>query len=176
VSKSFGQAAGLIRAAEVDRKMPARISSDVRTNLGPSHLNELARLAPNVGHSDSPGVEKDYSRIRATDIERVLKAAAGLTDDGSVSVRVLRKAVDADLGIDRTEKAKETRERREAEAHPDLLPYLRDMAGRLEADLKHLQGVPESGWKRLAESNPETIRCLVEACSALADLLRRTEG
>src|SRR5215831_3100149 len=81
VGKSFSQAARLIRAAEVAERLPPPGSSVNGTTLGPQHLDELGRLAPNVGKRDGVGgVEKDYSRLRTQDVARVLKSAAKLAE------------------------------------------------------------------------------------------------
>src|SRR5262245_56954937 len=73
--KSFAQASALIRAAEIEKRLPGDISLDVKTNLGPSHLSEIGRLAPTVGKDGERGAEKDYSRLRKQDVARVLRAA-----------------------------------------------------------------------------------------------------
>lgn len=117
VGKSFAQAANLIRAAEVSKRLP-ELSIIDNTELGPTHLAELGRLAPNVSNGDSKGVEKDYSRLRTQDVARVLKVATEKAGGESPSVRDIRAAVDEDLGIDRTAKAKEAKQEREAASRP----------------------------------------------------------
>jgi hypothetical protein len=174
VGKSFAQAASLIRAAEVSKRIPEKISPDVKTNLGPSHLTELGRLAPTAGRTEGPGAEKDYSKLRTQDVTRVLKAATQLAGGEAPSVRDIRKAVDADLGIDRAAKAKETKEKREEET-PSLRDYLVGMTGRLEAERKQVGSVPEEVWKLLVEEHPGTIKRLIAACESMAGLLRSVE-
>ena len=49
VGRSFAQAALLMRAAEVDKRIPANLSIVDKTELTPAYLAELGRLAPNVG-------------------------------------------------------------------------------------------------------------------------------
>jgi hypothetical protein len=92
VGKSFAQATSLIRAAEVERRIPANISLDVKTSLEPSHLTELGRLAPNVGRTDGPGAEKDYSRLRSQDIARVLKSATA-NASGAAALNAFRASL-----------------------------------------------------------------------------------
>ena len=117
VGRSFVQAVKFVRAAEVAKRLPQnRIVDD--SVLTPSHLGEIGRLAPdkpsgNVGNRGG-GREKDYSRLRKQDVGRVLKKATELAGGKEPSVRDVRKAVDHDLGIDRSEKAKETKEAKAA--------------------------------------------------------------
>ncbi len=175
VGKSFSQAARLIQAAEISKRIPENLSRIDATELGPTHLQELGRLAPNVGRGDGEGVEKDYSAMRKQDVARVLKAAAELAGGDSPSVRDIRKAVDAELGIDRTSQAKETKRQREEEATPELHRFLIDMTGRIEAEVEMLEPVVGNAeaWTLLREKHPGVMKRFVAACDSLADLLRR---
>jgi hypothetical protein len=175
VGKSFSQAARLIQAAEISKRIPEDLSRINATELGPTHLQELGRLAPSVGQGDGKGVEKDYSKLRTQDVKRVLKAATEMAGGEAPSVRDIRKAVDADLGVDRTAKAKETKRQREEESTPELHHFLIDMTGRLEAEVEMLGEVADSAdaWKLLRKEHPGVMKRFIAACDSLADLIRR---
>ena len=83
----------------------------------------------------------------------------------------VRKAVDADLGINRAEKARETKRQRE-DAGKKLEDYLRSRIGLIEGISENLTEVPEDSWKLLEESEPGLAECLATACDDLAELLR----
>ena len=104
VGKSFAQAAYLIRAAEVAKRLPSNINDNIA--LTASHLKEIARLAPKDEESNS-GTALDYSKLRKSDVARVLKTAAEIAKErqesgrktkssGEVSVRDNQNAVDQD--------------------------------------------------------------------------------
>jgi hypothetical protein len=185
VGKTFSQSALFIRAAEISERIPAGISSDVRTNLTASHLNELGRLVPTVGKDDERGAEKDYSRLRKQDVARVLKAAAEFAEGETVSVRDIRRAVDEELGVDRSKQAKDTKQQREKEdeerqqeqeeaATPerrleDLLWELKQYTEGLRAMVAEI-GTAE--WKRWKANNQILIKRLIAGWGAFADMLR----
>lgn len=135
-------------------------------------MAELGRLAPTVGKDGEPGAEKDYSRLKKTDIARVLKAATKSAGDKLPSVRDIRKAVDDDLGIDRATQAAETKKRREHDRQIDLPDFLRQETGKLEATINILAKVPAEGWEQLAESHPGLAERLAAVCDELAEFLR----
>lgn len=173
VGKTFGWSQALIQAAEIQKRIPQSISHDVMTNLNASHLHELGRLAPVVGKSGERGAEKDYSRIRTPDIARVLKRATEIAKEESPSketpsVRDVRKAVDIELGIDRTKKSEPVEE----DNGIDLPVYLRQKIGQIEGIIELLSDVPADGWKQLDKSDPQLAKRLATACDQLAELLR----
>ncbi len=174
VGKSFSQSANLIKAAEISKKLPGQISPDVKTNLNASHLSELGRLAPTSGKQGERGAEKDYSRLRKQDVARVLKKAVEIADSETPSVRDIRKAVDHDLGIDRSEKAKEAKRQREDNG-VDLRAYIDGKIGTIEGILEVLQPIPEDAWLLLIEDNPQLVKRLTTACTSLAAFLRKVE-
>ena len=110
VGKSFSQAKTLIDAAVVSEKVPERfLTSKTGTTISASGIAELRRLAPRTDSAKNN--EADYSKIRNKDVARVLKKAVEIAGNESPSVRDIRKAVDHDLGVDRSAKTKETKER-----------------------------------------------------------------
>ena len=136
-------------------------------------MSEIGRLAPTVGKDDIRGAEKDYSRLKKTDVARVLKTATETAVERggkSPSVRDVRKAVDKELGIDRTAKAAETKERQQQGI--ELADYLRSSKGRIEGITLNLAKVPSESWKLLEESDPGLVTRVAEACDELAELLR----
>lgn len=166
VGKSFANCKLLIQSAEIGKRLPSGNTCDLKYR----HLTELNRLVPDKQKDDGPGREKDYSRLRKQDVARVLKTATELAGGESPSVRDVRKAVDAELGIDRTSKAAETKER--SEAGIDLEEYLRQCEGRILGITKNLAKVPGESWKLLEESDPGLATRVAEACDELAELLR----
>lgn len=173
VGKTFTAAAKLIQSAEIEKRLP--ISINVYTNnLTASHLREFSRLAPEHGKGGgSRGKEKDYSKIRKADITRVWQAAnviaeARHPDNGQVSVRDIRQAVDNDLGVDRSRS-----DQADEPEGIDLPVYMESRIGVIEGILENLEPVPLDGWKRLAESHPDLCERLAEACENLAAFLRQ---
>jgi hypothetical protein len=170
VGKSFAQSQCLIRAAEISRKLPQG-SIDVNTTLTGSHMTELGRLAPTVGKANgSGGSTKDYTKLRKEDIKRVLKKAVEISDSETPSVRDIRKAVDADLGIDRAAKAKATQKKNNDGV--DVAGYLLGKAGQIEVITERLAEIPADAWKLLEGSHPGLAERLATACDELAELLR----
>lgn len=171
VGRSFSRSAELVRAAEIHRRLPETIKTDVRFNLTPDHLVELGRLAPNKspqGPRGAPG--KEFAALRKQDVTRVLCKAGKLAGDGSVSVRVLRRAVDEDLGIDRVAKAKATKAK---DNRPELRRWIDQQTGTIEGILEALQQVPDDGWSLLSESDPQLVERFTTACDSLAAFLRK---
>jgi len=181
VGKSFAQATNLIRAAEIETRIPEKISLDVKTNLGASHLSELGRLVPAVGKEGTKGAEKDYSKLRKQDVARVIKAATEIAKESAPpekkaeatpSVRDIRKAVDAELGLDRSKQAKESKQERERASQIDLFQYISRMTGTIEGWLSVLHKVPSEGWEFLSEETPEVLDEVRDALAELAGFLQ----
>jgi hypothetical protein len=180
IQKSFSQAARLIRAAEVSRKLPENLSSSDGTELRTGHLDELARLAPNVGQGNGLGVQKDYSRIDRKAVERVLKEAKSAAGDKPPSVADVHDAVDKELGIDRaaaSRAGKEAAEKTRYESdHPVLHEWLRSMTGRLEAQVERLEDendLNDDAWKQLCISYPATVEGFIEVADRVAELRKK---
>ena len=187
VGKSFGQSEHLIRAAEVEKRLPAPTRSIDRSSLEPTHLAEISRLAPSKPKDDGRGMEKDYSKLRKQDVTRVLKAAGP-----GPSVRDIREAVDNELGIDRAkERAKKqkqaelerqriaakARERAEAERERELAKrelgnYLTDLSVRLREAIKNLSKVPAEGWEELETTKPGLCELVAQAADELSTFMR----
>jgi hypothetical protein len=177
VGKSWARSLDLIEAAEVRKRIPETFSSDVTTELQASHLNELSRLAPTKQKDSGAGREKDWSKLRKQDVERVLKRATeiakqsapeGKQKEITPSVRDVRKAVDVELGIDRTTKRDEPKQ----DPGIDLHVYLNQKIGQIEGIIELLADVPADGWKQLEKSNPQLAERLATVCDQLAELLR----
>jgi len=173
VGKSFAQSANLIRAAEIHRKLPnnGTIDCTIISELSATHMTELGRLAPTEKKSDgSAGTAKDYTKLRKDDIKRVLKKAVEISDSETPSVRDIRKAVDADLGIDRAAKAKATQKKNNEGV--DVAGYLIGKAGQIEVITERLAEIPADAWELLEGSHPGLAERLATACDELAELLR----
>jgi hypothetical protein len=189
IGRSFAQAARLIRAAEVSKRLPADLSSVSGTELRAGHLDELARLAPNVGQGNGQGVEKDYARLRTADVGRVLEAAGKAAGDRPVSVRDLRNAVDKDLGIDRAAERKAADERlkklqeateamrreagqRERERNePELGTHLFTLGLQLEKEAAVLAQVPEKDMKLNREKYAFSFESFATAVNSFCNAL-----
>jgi len=172
VGKSWSSGIKLIQAAEVANRVPTRFN--VESSLAPNAFAEMARLAPQKPKSDGRGMEKDYSKLLKKDVERVLKNAVVISGSEAPSVRDIRKAVDADLGIDRTAKAKETKQvaTDERDKRNELPNYLREKKGTIEGITANLAKVPADGWTQLEKSHPKLAEQFAAACDTLAELLR----
>jgi len=166
VGKSFVQSVKLIRAAEIQKRLPTRMLDD--SSLTPSHLVEIGRLAPNAAKDSGRGVEKDYSRLRKNDVARVLKSATKIAGDKTPSVQDLRKAVDHDLGIDRAAKAKGTKQKREEDAErPNLRDYITQETGSIQGVLENLRKVPQDAWHVFNDENLYFTNQFQTACAEL---------
>jgi hypothetical protein len=172
VGKSFAQSTKLIQAAEIHRKLPDNsfIDETIIDGLSATHMNELGRLAPTSKKAAGAGVAKDYTKLRKGDIKRVLKKAVEISDSQTPSVRDIRKAVDADLGIDRAAKAKATQKKNNEGV--DVAGYLLGKAGQIEVITERLAEIPADAWKLLEGSHPGLAERLATACDELAELLR----
>lgn len=166
VGKSWASSIKLIQAAEVEKRLPTRLNVE-SSGLEANHLSELSRLAPQKPKDDGRGMEKDYSNLKKQDIARVLKRAAEIADSETPSVRDVRKAVDIELGIDRTIKNEDP-----MPTGIDLPVYLRQKIGQIEGIIELLADVPADGWKLLEKSEPRLAERLATVCDELAGLLR----
>lgn len=167
VGKSFAQASKLIQAAEVSKRLP----SDLTDEIGTSHLTELARLAP-VKSAENPKI-RDYSSLRKQDVARVLTHATKIAGGEQPTVQDLRKAVDHDLGIDRSAKAAETKERKNQGV--DLRSYIDGKIGVMEAIRETLDKVPDDAWEQFNDENPRMVKRLATVCESLAAFLRKVQ-
>ena len=163
VGRSFTAAAKLIQAAEVEKRLPGNITDYITPT--PTHIREIGRLAPFSG-KDTGGREKDYSKLRKKDVEKVLKSASKIAGNGEVSVRDIRKAVDDELGVDRTQP------KRQVQPGIDIDVFLRDLAEHCDVAAKQLDGLAIEVWEALDENHPGLRERVAIACSDLADFLR----
>jgi hypothetical protein len=165
-----GQAFRLIQCAQIQTKA-SRTPEVSRTRdtghepekaaLSQRILLELGRLAPKDEKAD--GQPRDFSRLDRRDVQRVLKKANAHCRQAGVKLTatVVRKFVDADLGIDRAAQARETRQfakeaeqehrqrveqaelaaqqRREGEEHPTVDSGLFEVARQLDTITMHLE-------------------------------------
>lgn len=174
VQCNTGQAAHLIRAAEVHRRLPTR-TIDRSSQLQPTHYAEIARLAPEKPKDEGRGMEKDFSKLRKGDVDRVLKSADKIAREQgkeSPSVRDVREAVDRDLGFDRAAEAKKKREQAEKNQQIDLSDYLRERSGTIEGIHNNLSSVPAEMWDALQEQNPEVVERFTASLERLLDFMR----
>lgn len=165
----------LIQCAEIRPKLPD-LDSGTRAapNSGWSQraVQEFGRMVPD--REDQPR-KKNYAALKKSDATRVAKAAIKLAEedageDGKLAVTSMhvRKAVDADLGIDRAVKAKETQQR--ADRKPTLAEYLHPWAGKIEGMTENLSPVSVKDWKMFADNNPELAERFAAACKQLASI------
>jgi len=177
VQCNTGQATHLIRAAEVHRRLPTR-TIDRSSQLQPTHYAEIARLAPEKPKDEGRGMEKDFSKLRKGDVDRVLKTAEKIAKERTKgkrtepSVRDMREAVDRDLGIDRKAEAKKKREQDEREQQIDLSDYLRERSGTIDGIHDNLSSVPAEMWDALQEQNPEVVERFTASLERLLGFMR----
>lgn len=166
------QAFQLIQCAEIRPKLPnpqnLRHAGDFH-NWSQRAVVEFARLVP---ERDDDARKKNYAGLRKTDAARVANEAVKLAGDGPLTSSHVRKAVDEELGIDRSKKAMETKRKREA-YEPTLEDYLRSEAEVIELMIKRLADkVSADEWELLEDSEPGLAERLATACDELAELLR----
>jgi hypothetical protein len=175
VGKTWAASAKLIQCAEIVNKMPSSINV-YTDSLDASHIRELGRIAPNDG---TDGTSKDYSKLKKKDVERVLRNAK--QDNGSVSVRSIRDAVDKELGIDRANQAQQTKKQRQQELKEklealdkerELHRYLGRETDHIRQVISTLEEVSVAGWEWLGEHKPGVAERLAKACDDLAEFLR----
>jgi hypothetical protein len=186
VGEEFGieksQVKNLILCAEIRPKLP---DLSLGQRVGPKSewsqraVMEFGRLVP---ERDDDERKKDYAALRKTDASRVAKAAIKLAEqeaaekgtepaDVAVTSMHVRKAVDADLGVDRGKKAAETKRARETDK-PWLATVLRNMIGDIEGTITNLSKVDPDQWELLEDSDPGLAERLATVCDDLAELMR----
>ena len=160
----------LIQCSTIRTKLPDPFSpTGEKAEWSQKAVNEFARLADVTEERGNP---RDVSSLRKQDVSRVAKEAIKIAkeQDKPVTAAIVRQAVDADLGVDRSAKAKQTKERNDNGIELDH--YIKSKIGQIEAITEHLAGVPASGWKLLEERDPGLAERLAEACEELAELMR----
>lgn len=181
VSSVFGieerQAYALVSSAQIRPKLPDLPAANCTgVQLGEWTLkavNEFARLAPK--DETRPGHPPDYDRLKKQDVQRVAKKVIEHCEAKGVkpTAPIVRKFVDADLGIDRGEQAKETKRRQEEAASPELHRFLIDLTGHIDGARENLEEVTDDVWELLGKSHAGVIRRLIAACDNLAGVLRK---
>lgn len=174
VGEHFGiersQVKSLIQCAEIRPKLPElNLGQRAGPNDGWSQraVQEFGRLVPE--RNDDPR-KKDYAALRKSDAARVAKAAVTLAGDGPLTSTHVRKAVDVELGIDRSAKASETK--RASGTTRKLEDYIESKIGQIEGIIENLSEVPVDSWTLLGDSQPGLAERLATACDELAGLMR----
>ena len=163
VNRSFSHAKKMIQSAEVANKL-----SSTRLIDEPSaeHYRELSRLVPNVAKKDGKGAEKDYTKLKKTEVEKVVKAAAKLSTGEKVTVGNLKKAIDTHLGVN-----SDTR-KKPKEPGIDLHQFLLHAAETVETTMKHVDGLSVDIWTLLDDEHPKLRERVAASCDRLAEFLR----
>ncbi len=177
VGKSFAHSSNLIRAAEVQKRLPSNNDIVDKNVLTPSHFSELARLAPLANREDRKDPQasnaRDYSQLRKQDIARVLQKATERAGGESPTVIHVRMAVDEDLGIDRAAKAKAAKA---IDRRPDLRIWMDRQTGTIEGILESLKEAPKSALTLLSEDEPGLVKRFTAACRSLAAFCGRMDA
>lgn len=187
----IGAIENMVKGAEVEKRIPENIKISAQTSgLNHSHFSELARLAPQKNKDFGAGKEKDYSKLRKQDVARVIKNATEIAKESlppekhaeaTPSVRDIRKAVDAELGIDREAERKKAQRKAEAErrkaqqefeAENELSRVIHRLISHLEDSLADFTQVPAEGWEWLEDHKPGLCQQLANACDELAAFMR----
>lgn len=190
VGDDFGiertQAFNLIACAQVRAKLPAPSSSmlDEKDGWSQRELLEFARLAP---ASEDHGQRRDFDRLSKRDVERVARKVIEHCEeqDTKPTAPIVRKFVDEELGIDRTARAKEAKQRRAEEEQEaarrqdeeslienrinDLVWHMKQHTDALSEFIAEVGGVEWKQWKR---SNQILVKRLTAACDAFTALLK----
>jgi hypothetical protein len=181
VREQFGirrrQAYTRIACAEVHLKLPDASCSALHDNGGLTQrvLMQLARLAPK---SEEHEQRRDFDKLVKDDLQRVVKKAVEHCEKQAIKLTefIVQKFVDEDLGVDRAAKAKETREKRERESHPDLRQYILDLTATIDVSRQKLETVSldygADAWKQFNERSPKVVERLATACQSLIELMR----
>ncbi len=159
----------LIVASEYRAKLPTPPIGGVEWSEG--SVRELTRLED----------KRDAAKVAAKVVKAVEQSEKEAAKNPEVkplklTAATVRKFVDEDLGVDRSAKAQETKQRNEEGRYPEFSVLLVDLTGRIEGEKEKLAKVPPEAWKRLAETKPNVIKRLIAASEALAELLRGVEA
>jgi len=176
VAEEFGiestHARRLIQAAAIRPKLPNLRPRAVDNSVQWSQraVLEFARLAPN--DESASGHPKDISSLRKQDVTRVANEAIKIAKEQNkpLNSAIVRQAVDNDLGVDRSKKARKTKSKQNNGI--DLDHYIKSKIGQIEAITEHLAVVPASAWTLLDDRDPGLAKRLAEVCDELAGLLR----
>jgi hypothetical protein len=186
VGRDFGierrQALILIACSQIRSKVPDSSRTRVRENApaggeewSRKELLELGRLAPKSKDHDQ---RRDYSELRRSDVARVVQKASALaeqTNGGKITVGIVRKAVDEDLGIDRHKKPEdepiqpgdfvdEFGHKVKEDLTKTTWCYLGEFEGSLEGRLAFMQReIPKEEWQRLKTKHAPAVERLVKA-------------
>ena len=88
-------------------------------------MDEIGRLAPSAGKDGERGCEKlHFPRLRKNDVNRVLKHVTATAGEHSPSLQDVRKATAEGLGIDRTQKTRETKKKWKRRKYVDFPQHL----------------------------------------------------
>jgi hypothetical protein len=177
VGRSFAQAAKLVQAAEIQKRIPDSVSS---ARLTPSHLNELGRLAPSRNGTPS---HRDYSALRPKVVASVVERATENAEKETPTVSEMRKAVDVELGIDRGKEAKKRNaemrkiaeeikenQRETEERERQLWVYLLNAQMAMESWIEQLENVTAEGWKFLDKEHRGVAFAFFREARKLADM------
>lgn len=177
VGQDFGieatYARNLISAATIRPKLPDpkilqhNCVGDEKPEWKPSVVKEFERLAPpDPDHAQ----RRDLSSLRKQDVQRVAKAAVEIAKEVGkpVTAAIVRKAVDAELGIKPEKKEPAPKQ----DYGIDLPVYLEQKIGQIEGIIELLADVSADGWKQLEKSKPQLAERLARVCDKLAELLR----
>ena len=120
--------------------------------------------------------KRQAARVAAKVVKAVEKSQKTASKNPTVkpiklTSMTVRKFVDEDLGVNRAEKAAQTRRDRE-QSKPHLRDYLRSKIGVIEAIRENLAEVPKDAWDFLDTSNPGLIQQMATACDGLSKLMR----
>lgn len=135
----------LISSAETRAKLPTSSMEDVQWSE--RTVRELNRLPD----------KKDAARVAKKIIAEVEK-----NPEIKLTSTVVRKFVDADMGVEKTK----PQPKREDEGE-NVAAYLDDTTGTLIGTVKGLLQLPRDAWDDFKKREPKAIKRLIEACESL---------
>jgi hypothetical protein len=178
--------ARLITSSEYREKLPSPSSNlpngqEKLLEWSERSVRELTRLEN----------KKDAARVAAKVLKAVEQSAKEVAKDPKakrliLSAATVRKFVDADLGVDRAAKAKETRRKNEEPEETEIGPeekgfaypskvreLLIDATDSMNFVAEMLKNAGDDEWTPFSESNPGVVKRLTEACESLVGQLGR---
>ena len=161
----------LILASEYRDQLPeVKVGPNGPTSWSEASIRELTRIPD----------KEEAARVAANIVEAVKQSEVESATNPDVNPLKLtsstvRRFVDEELDIDRTEQTRQKKEQLEEERSLRLEDYLRTEVDTVESLIEQLAKVPAESWQLLEESEPGLVERLAAACDALAELLLRAE-
>jgi hypothetical protein len=152
----------LITASEYRQKLPTFATG--KHEWSERSVRELTRIPE----------KRDAARVAAKIIKAIEQSAEEAEKDPGVrpielTSATVRRFVDEDLGI----KPRRSAARPARDNGIDLTGYIDRQTGTIEGILDALRGIQKDAWEQFSDDNPQLLKRLGTACSALVAFLRK---